>query len=254
MQSVGELVALGAQHRAHQLHGVELAGQGFDVGAIAHDQDGAQFAALTRHVSRRHHHDPIADRGERRRRIRRPEHLEHTRRQTDVLHRPARFVGDLEQAARLVVDERCLPGGVDGQHALIDTVQDRRLAAYQLGHFGGLQAHRQAPPPSGQKHRADDADEQRHADKHCRRPHVGPQLVVNRGRRDADADLADHPIRIRREHRYFRADRRSERAGLPRHHLVARQCLGRIGADMFTELVPVRMGEPDALIVGDHHE
>ena len=46
--------------------------------------------------------------------------------------------------------------------------------------------------------RTDDADEQRHADQDRRRPHVGPQLVVYRGRRDADADFADYPIRIRR--------------------------------------------------------
>ena len=221
MQPIGEFVALGAQHRAHQLHGVELAGQGFDVGAIAHDQYGSQIAAVTRHVSRRNHHDPIADCREGRRRFRRPEHLEHTWCQTDLLHRPARFVADLEQPACLVVDERCLPGGVDGQHALVDTVQDRCLAAYQLGHFGGLQPHRQASPPSGQKYRADDTDEQRHADQDCRRPHVSPQLVVNRGRRDSDADLANDPIRIRRQHRYFRADRRSECAGFPHHLFVA---------------------------------
>ena len=41
----GEFVALGAQHRAHQLHGVELTCQGLDVGAITHDQYGSCYAS-----------------------------------------------------------------------------------------------------------------------------------------------------------------------------------------------------------------
>jgi hypothetical protein len=73
-------------------------------------------------------------------------------------------------------------------------VQHRCLTAYQFGHLGRLQAHRQAAPPSGQKYRADDADEQRPADEEGRCPNVGPQLPVNRGGRDADADLAYDPI------------------------------------------------------------
>ncbi len=41
---------------------------------------------------------------------------------------------------------------------------------------------------------------------------------------------------------------------LPVHHLVAGQRLRGIGADVLTEFVSVGMGQPDALIVGDHHE
>ena len=152
VQPIGELVALGAKDRAHQLHGVELAGQRFDVGAIAHNENGSQIAALARHVSRRHHDDPVTDGGERGRRIRRPEHVEHAGRQTDLLHRSARLVADLEQPARLVVDERDFPVGVDGEHPLVDAVQHGCLAADQLGHLGGLQPQREASPPTGQKH------------------------------------------------------------------------------------------------------
>ena len=51
MQSVGEFVALGAQHRAHQLHGIELAGERLDVGSVLHHQNGSQCAPFAPHLS-----------------------------------------------------------------------------------------------------------------------------------------------------------------------------------------------------------
>ena len=66
VQPIGELVALGAKDRAHQLHRVELTGQRFDIGAIAHNENGSQIAPLACHVSRRYNDDPVTDGGERR--------------------------------------------------------------------------------------------------------------------------------------------------------------------------------------------
>jgi hypothetical protein len=65
VQPIGELMPLGAKDCTHQLHGVELARQRFDIGAITHDENGSQISAVPRHVSRRHHDDPFADGGER---------------------------------------------------------------------------------------------------------------------------------------------------------------------------------------------
>src|SRR5690349_24772990 len=66
---------------------------------------------------------------------------------------------------------------------------------------------------------------------------------------DADADLADHPVRVRCVDGYFRPNRPTEGALLTVDDLVARQRLGRVGADVLAQFVSVRMGQPDALML-----
>ena len=151
MQPVGEFVALGPQHRAHQLDGIELTCQRFNVGAVAHDQYRAQLASLPRHRPGRHDQDTVPDGGQGGCGIAGPQHLQDPRRQSDLIDRMSGCGTNLEQVASLVVDERGVAVGISGKHPFADTVQHRFLGAHQFGHLCRLQIQRLLPPAPGQQ-------------------------------------------------------------------------------------------------------
>ena len=136
VQPVGELMALGAQGRAHGLHGVEWRVR--DSTSVRRARGEPCPDRCPRgHLARRHHDDPLADGGERRGRVGGPK-TSSTRgvRPMSSTGVPGSFrVSSMMRATSLT--NVTIPIGVDGQHAFVDPVQHRFLIAYQLGHSAG---------------------------------------------------------------------------------------------------------------------
>ena len=188
---------------AHQLYGVQLAGQRLDVGAVADHQHGSQLAPVPRHPSRRHDHHPVTDGGQRG--VGSPDRsTSSTRGQPDLVDGFAGGAVNFEQSTGLVVDQRGGAVRTRRQHALADTVQHRFLGAHQrrpsrwsvaesVRATGGPAATRSAFPPPGRWRSST-----LRPTGHCATGRAPPRVTL-------PTDLADDPLRIRCAYQDFRA-------------------------------------------------
>ncbi len=272
VEPVRELVPLHAERRGHRGDGGEATAHRLDVGLVAQHHHGAEIAPVAVDARDVDEEEPVVDHRPERRGsgggtgLRAGDRVPQHGRDAEVRERAADGIHEAEQRGGPRVADGHPPVGSDAEDALADAGEDGRLILHEARELGRLEAEGEAREPPREDPAGHGPDSEREQGDDRDGGDVDADGVAHRGRREADADLADDAVvpgrttavagtRVRqRPHRHLRPRRLPERPGGPRHLLAPRERDRRIRAHALPELGRVGVSEPQPPVVGHHDE
>ncbi|CAM5411079.1 hypothetical protein TPAU25S_02878 [Tsukamurella paurometabola] len=174
-------------------------------------------------------------------------------RETESGQRRPGFRCDTEQLASAFVDHPRDSIGVDRDHPFGSGVQHRVLFADQLGHLLGFESEGEPAPASGEQPGTDDPDHEGQCCQPDQQQECPASGVGDGAHRHADADQADHGS-VRAVDRRLGTHRIAQGASLFRDFDPTCESDRRVSTQWLAQLGRVRVGDPVARVVGDHHE
>ena len=266
VETVGEFVALGPQGSRHRRHRFELTSHGQYLGLIAQGHDPADRDSITADSDGGGQQDPVADVDSA------PQgtvigcldhhssnHLRHLRTGgrigISIGIRTRLDMGDAEQLFGSGVAQGRDPSRAECQHPIIETTQDRTLVTCHLCQLLGTDSQGLATQPATQSQGRNDADGQGEDGDGAEDEEFAAQVGIEDRGMNAHGDFTDDGRVIGGGiDRDLRPHGLPQGAALMRHGLPTCQRFIRGGGDTLADVVPVRVGQSDAAVVGDDGE